>query len=123
MVSKAFDSSGLAGTVLHYTRRVKMAGATDPSIATALENQAKAIKGQAKALDSTQKLLQQICDRFTEQDKRWRALESSVAANTSNLAALHLKFDDSEIEAFQADLTRSLENQVGVHVSGLESAT
>lgn len=100
-----------------------MAGATDPSIAAALEDQAKAIKGQAKALDSTQKLLQQICDRFTEQDKRWCALESSVAANTSNLAALHLKFDDSEIEAFRADLTRSLENQVGVHVSGLESAT
>jgi hypothetical protein len=100
-----------------------MAGATDPSIAAALEDQAKAIKGQAKALDSTQKLLQQICDRFTEQDKRWCALESSVAANTSNLAALHLKFDDSEIEAFRADLTRSLENQVGVHVTGLESAT
>lgn len=41
-----------------------MTGATDPSIAAALEEQSKSLKSQAKSLDSTQKLLQRICDRF-----------------------------------------------------------
>ena len=41
-----------------------MAGAADPSIATALEEQSKSLKAQAKSLDSTQKILQRICDRF-----------------------------------------------------------
>jgi hypothetical protein len=81
-----------------------MAGATDPSIAAALDDQAKSLKVQAKALDSTQKLLQQLYDRFDDQDVCWRALESKVDANATNLATLQAKLDDTGIDAFRADM-------------------
>jgi hypothetical protein len=96
-------SRGLAG-VSHYTRHARMAGATDPSIAAALDDQAKSLKVQAKALDSTQKLLQQLYDRFDDQDVCWRALESKVDANATNLATLQAKLDDTGINAFRADM-------------------
>lgn len=65
-----------------------MTGATDPSIASALEEQSKSLKAQAKSLDSTQKLLQRICDRFDAQDARYRILEASVASQAADLASI-----------------------------------
>jgi hypothetical protein len=62
-----------------------MAGATDPSIAVALEEQAKPLKVQAKSLDSTQKLLQWIRDHFDQQDARWREQEHTVATTATDL--------------------------------------
>jgi hypothetical protein len=90
-----------------------MAGATDPSIATALEDQARALKMQAKTLDSTQKLLQQICERFDEQDGRWRELEHTVATNASELSTLQAKVDAADLECI-------VEDHVGAHVEAFE---
>jgi hypothetical protein len=69
-----------------------MVGATDPSIAMALEDQARALKMQAKTLDSTQKLLQRICERFDEQDVRWRELEHTRRLLTSGIIYITLSW-------------------------------
>jgi hypothetical protein len=75
-----------------------MAGATDPSIAAALEDQARSLKMQVKTLDSTQKLLQWIYERFDEQDVRWWELEQTVATNASDLSTLQAKVDATDLE-------------------------
>ena len=94
-----------------------MVGATDPSVAAALEDQARSLKVQAKALDSTQKLLQQICDRFTEQDASWNSIEKAVATNTNEIASLRAKCADEEIQALRSDLQRAVLEHIDTHLS------
>ncbi|XP_020404062.1 uncharacterized protein [Zea mays] len=94
-----------------------MAGVADPSIATALEEQSKSLKAQAKSLDSTQKILQRICDRFDAQDARYRVLEASVASQAADLAALRAGEGDAV-----SNLRADLEHQVASRVTEIESS-
>jgi uncharacterized coiled-coil protein SlyX len=84
------DHFGLAD-FLHFTRGAKMAGASDPNLATALAAQSKSIETQSKTLAAQSKILQQLCDRLESQDHRWGGLEKAVHANTENIAKLHDK--------------------------------
>src|SRR5688572_17580051 len=94
-----------------------MAGVADPSIATAVEEQSKSLKAQAKSLDSTQKILQRICDRFDAQDARYRVLEASVASQAADLAALRAGEGDAV-----SNLRADLEHQVASRVTEIESS-
>jgi hypothetical protein len=101
----------------HYTRSARMAGALDLSIAVALEEQSKSLKAQAKSLDSTQKLLQHICDRFDAQDACYRVLEASVTSEAADLASLHAG-EGVVVTSLHADL----EHQVASRLAKIESS-
>jgi hypothetical protein len=75
----------------YFTRSAKMAGASDPNLAAALNAQSKQIEAQSKSLTTQSKLLQQLCDRLETQDARWRHLEKSVAANSDDIAAIQVQ--------------------------------
>jgi hypothetical protein len=94
-----------------------MAGASDPSIAFALEEQSKSLKAQDKSLDSTQKLLQRICDCFDAQDARYRILEASMASQAADLTTLRAGEGDA-VSSLRADL----EHQVVSLVAEIESS-
>jgi uncharacterized protein YicC (UPF0701 family) len=75
------------------------------------------LKAQAKSLDSTQKILQRICDRFDAQDARYRVLEASVASQVADLASLRV----GEGEAV-SNLRADLEHHVSSRVAEIESS-
>lgn len=99
-----------------------MAGASDPSVAAALDAQAKSIDTQSRTLASQSKILQQICDKLESQDTRCYQLKA-VSTNAETIAMLHVKLDDEEISAFRRDLHRTLGNQLESQVVELQAAT
>jgi hypothetical protein len=100
-----------------------MAGAPDPSVASALEAQSKSMEAQSRTLATQSQLLQQLCDRLESQDHRWSQMEDAVKMNTTNISKLQEKLGDGEIEAFRTDLTRSLGDRVEAQIAQLEAAT
>jgi hypothetical protein len=65
-----------------------MAGAPDPSVASAQEAQSKSMEVQSRTLVTQSQLLQQLCDRLESQDHRWSQMEEAVKMNTTNISKL-----------------------------------
>lgn len=113
---------------MHFTRSAWMAGASDPSIAAAIAAQSKSIETQSKTMANQSKIPQQLCDRLQSQDQRWSGLEKAVSANADNVAKLHEKMAEGEIQIrqWQADQRDRLDNftaNTTTRVAVLENVT
>lgn len=93
-----------------------MASTSEASITGALE-------AQAKTMAARSKLLQQISDRLDAQDRHREALERTVPANSHSISALPTKVDNVDAATVRADMSRTLQAQLDVHVAELAATT
>jgi hypothetical protein len=112
--------AGLDGAI-HFTRRAKMAGASDPSIATALAAQSKQLDAQSRNIAAQSKILQQLCDRFESQEARWSSLEKSVAHNSDDIAILQSQLADRADRGSGVDTSVEFVSHTNTRVAALEN--
>jgi hypothetical protein len=109
----------------YFTRRARMAGAADPSVAAALDAQSKSIDIQSRTLATQSKILQQLCDRLDSQDQKWNNLEQAVDHNATKIVALQRNLESGGETSLHSDLGRidDFIAQTTTRMAGLETAT